>query len=69
MDLFKRYLLELCNKIPLGVYVFLLLIFIISALIIVGSKKISNKKRKIASVLFFEYFTILYCATVFFEKL
>lgn len=68
MDLFKRYLLELCNKIPLGVYVFLLLIFIISALIIVGSKKISDKKRKIASVLFFEYFTILYCATVFFRE-
>ena len=65
MELFKRYLLDLGSKIPLSIYVVLLLILFISTLIINGSKKISDKRRKIARVLFVEYFTLLYCATVF----
>lgn len=65
MELFKRYLVDLGSKIPLCIYVVLLLILFISTSIIIRSKRISDKRRKIAGVLFIEYFTLLYCATVF----
>lgn len=68
MEVFKSYLLDLGNKIPLGIYVALLLILIISTLIIIGSKKISDKRRMISGVLFIEYLGLLYCATVFFRE-
>lgn len=68
MEIFKRYLVDLGSKIPLSVYVVLLLILFVSLLIIIGSKIISNKRRNIARVLFIGYFILLYCATVFFRE-
>lgn len=68
MELFKSYLVDLGSKLPLSIYGVLLLILIISTLIIIGSKKISDKRRKIAGVLFIEYLALLYCATVFIRE-
>jgi len=70
MELFKRYFLDLGSKIPLGIYIVLILILFLATLIIIifGSKKISDERRKIARVLFIEYFTLIYCATVFIRE-